>query len=106
MFAPVAQQIPWLGTSGPTVNYQGFNPLGGPTTQPVTQYRQPPRWGTSGPTVDQRSPEQIMLQRNQTIGNVLGGLSNLPGMPNQMRMAGSVLQYLLQNGMLNPTIMR
>ena len=73
---------------------------------PVTQYRQPPSWGTSGPIVDHRSPEQIMLRRNQTIGDVLGGLGNLPGMPNQMRMAGSVLQYLLQNGMLNPTIMR
>ncbi len=58
------------------------------------------------PTVDPRSIEERLFQTNQTVGNVVGGLSNLPGVPNQMRFAGDALQYLIQNGMLNPIIMR
>ena len=120
MFAPVSQVIPKLGTSGPTVNYQGLNPFGGnptvnyqglnpfggPTTQPITNYRPMPSWGTSGPIVDPRSPEQITSQRNQTLGNVVGGLGRLPGVPGPMRFAGDALQYLLQSGALNPVVMR
>ena len=106
MFAPVSQVIPKWGTSGPTVNYQGLNPFGGPTTQPITNYRPMPSWGTSGPIVDPRSPEQITSQRNQTLGNVVGGLGRLPGVPGPMRFAGDALQYLLQIGALNPVVMR
>ena len=69
-----------------------------PTPKPLPPY--------VNPTVDPRTMEERLFQTNQTVGNVIGGLSSLPGIPPQMRFAGDALQFLLKSGALTPTVMR